>query len=334
MAAPRPIAILFVIARLMARSDAGGKGQNPCRLKWVARETVKVSVAGVSPRPGIPFSVALPVSFLICFGEENGTSLYMLDDTILTTQSDGCLVITLNRPDRMNAWDMAMRAKLVEVLETASTDAEINSIVLTGSGSRAFCAGQDLNEAADFGEDFAEAWIDDFARLYRAVRSIEVPVVSAINGVAAGSAFQFVLLTDIRIGHPGVRMGQPEINSGIVSITGPWIMREVLGLSRTVELTLTGRLMDADEALRLGVLHEVVGERDVLERATAVARELGAKPQTAMRLIKRRFFEVLEPGLEDAVAAAKKYHRASFASGEMHASTRAFLDARGGHKLD
>ena len=258
----------------------------------------------------------------------------MPDDRLLTTVSDGCLTITLNRPDRMNAWDMAMRKTLVETLEAASGNAAVKSIVVTGAGSRAFCAGQDLNEATDFDEDFAEAWIDDFARLYRAVRSIEVPVVSAINGVAAGSAFQFVLLTDIRIGHSGVRLGQPEINSGIASITGPWIMREVLGLSRTIELTLTGRLMDADEALRLGVLHEIVAQDTVLDRASAIARELGAKPRTAMSLIKRRFFEVLEPGLEDAVAAAKIYHRASFASGEMHASTRAFLDARGGRKRD
>lgn len=257
-----------------------------------------------------------------------------MDDTILATRSDGCLIVTLNRPDRMNAWNTDMRARLVETLESAAGDADINSIVVTGAGQRAFCAGQDLNEATDFDEDFAEVWIDDFARLYRAVRSIEVPVVSAINGVAAGSAFQFVLLTDIRVGHLGVRLGQPEINSGIVSITGPWIMREVLGLSRTIELTLTGRLMDADEALRLGVLHEIVEKTEVLDRAVAVARELGAKPRTAMRLIKRRFWEVLEPGLEDAVAAAKRYHRESFASGEMHASTRAFLDARGGRKGD
>ena len=258
----------------------------------------------------------------------------MAEEKIQVARSDGCLTITLNRPDRMNAWDMAMRAELVETLEAASRDASVTSVVLTGAGERAFCAGQDLNEATDFDEDFAEVWIDDFARLYRAVRALEVPVVSAINGVAAGSAFQFVLLTDIRIGHAGVRLGQPEINSGIVSITGPWIMREVLGLSRTVELTLTGRLMDADEALRLGVLHEIVDQKRVLERAQEFACELGAKPQTAMKLIKRRFFEVLEPGLQDAVNAAKKYHRASFSSGEMRASTQAFLDARGGRKRD
>lgn len=281
------------------------------------------------------FMIAVPNAFLVWFGSRQWEYLKnMPDDTILVERADGCLTITLNRPDRMNAWNTAMRAELVRTLETLSRDETVTSVVLTGAGQRAFCAGQDLNEVTEFPEDFAEAWIDDFARLYRAVRSLEVPVVSAINGVAAGSAFQFVLLTDIRIGHPGVRLGQPEINSGILSITGPWIMREVLGLSRTIELTLSGRLMQADEALRLGVLHEIVDPDKVLERAKTVAGELGAKPRTAMKLIKQRFFEVLEPGLEDAVAAAKRYHRKSFTSGEMHASTNAFLNARGGRKSD
>lgn len=164
-----------------------------------------------------------------------------MSDTILATLSDGCLVITLNRPARMNAWDTQMRASLASTLEDAAKDAAVSSVVVTGAGERAFCAGQDLNEASDFDADYAEVWIDDFARLYRAVRSLEKPVVCAINGVAAGSAFQIALLTDIRIGHGGATLGQPEINSGIASITGPWIMREVLGLSRTIELTLTAR---------------------------------------------------------------------------------------------
>jgi enoyl-CoA hydratase/carnithine racemase len=253
-------------------------------------------------------------------------------DTILTTTHAGVQTITLNRPDRLNAWDAAMRERLIDTLDAAGGSPSVRAVVITGAGDRAFCAGQDLNEATGFGADAAEAWIDGFHRLYRCLRALEIPVVAALNGVAAGSAFQFALLTDIRIGHPGVRMGQPEINSGIASVTGPWIMREVLGLSRTIELTLTGRLMDAEEALRLGALHHVVPAEDVLPRAQAVAADLAAKPPTAMRLIKRRFFEVLEPGLDEAVAAAKRLHRESFESGEPQETTRAFLAARGGPK--
>lgn len=256
----------------------------------------------------------------------------MASDTVLTELDRGCLQITLNRPERMNAWDSAMRARLISELQAAGENPEVSSVVLTGAGNRAFCAGQDLNEVTDFGPAEADAWIESFGALYRALRSLEIPVVSAINGVAAGSAFQFVLLTDIRVGHSGVRMGQPEINAGIASVTGPWIMREVLGLSRTIELTLTGRLMGAEEALRLGALHELVEEERVLDRAREIAHELGAKPRTAMRLIKQRFFEVLEPGLDEAIEAAKRLHRVSFESGEMQEETRRFLAARGGRK--
>ncbi|MEZ5811806.1 MAG: enoyl-CoA hydratase/isomerase family protein [Rhizobiaceae bacterium] len=253
-------------------------------------------------------------------------------DAILTSTSNGVRTIVLNRPDRLNAWDAPMREKLVAALTDAGGDGKIGAVILTGAGERAFSAGQDLNEATDFDADRAELWIDEFKTLYRAVRALEKPVVAAINGVTAGSAFQFALLTDIRVGHPDVKMGQPEINSGIASITGPWIMREVLGLSRTIELTLTGRMIHADEALRIGVLHHVVPHDQVMTKATEIAGELAAKPPTAMRLIKRRFFEVLEPGLEDAVAAAKRHHRESFVSGEPQSVTHEFLAARGGVK--
>lgn len=253
----------------------------------------------------------------------------MGSETILVSGHGAVRVLTLNRPERMNAWDTAMRSRLIGELEAAGRDPDVGAVVITGAGDRAFCAGQDLNEATGFDAARAEAWIDEFHALYRAVRKLEKPVIAAINGVAAGSAFQFALLCDIRIGHAGVRMGQPEINSGIASITGPWIMKEVLGLSRTIEMTLTGRLVEADEALRLGLLHHVVGSDEVMERALEVAGSLAAKPPLAMKLIKQRFFEVLEPGLADAVAAAKRYHRQSFEAGEPQQSTKAFLAKRG-----
>jgi len=256
----------------------------------------------------------------------------MTSDCLLTSTADSVTTITLNRPEVLNAWDTAMRAELISAMTEAGRDADVRAIVITGAGERAFSAGQDLNEAAGFDADAAEIWIDGFRDLYATVRSLEIPVVAAINGVTAGSAFQFALLTDVRVGHPGVRLGQPEINSGIASITGPWIIREILGLSRTIELTLTGRLVDAEEALRLGILHHVVEPATVLPRAQAIARDLGSKPALAMRLIKRRFWEVLQPGLDDAVAAAKRFHRISFDAGEPQKVATAFLEARGGLK--
>lgn len=234
-------------------------------------------------------------------------------------------VITLDRPEVLNAWTMATREEVIRALDHAGNDPDIGALVITGAGTRAFCAGQDLNESISFTEDQAEDWINSFRRLYKAVRSLEIPVVAALNGTAAGSAFQFALLADIRVGHDGVRLGQPEINSGIASITGPWIMREVLGLSRTIELTLTGRLMNAAEAVDLGIIHHLVPQDEVLIRALEIADDLADKPPMAMRLIKRRFWEVLEPGLDEVMDAAIRYHAESFASGEAAAEGREFL---------
>jgi enoyl-CoA hydratase/carnithine racemase len=239
-------------------------------------------------------------------------------------------VLTLDRPEVLNAWTMDMREEILQALDHARNDDGVRALVITGAGDRAFCAGQDLNEVVTFTQEQSEDWINSFRRLYTAVRSLEKPVVAALNGTAAGSAFQFALLTDVRVGHAGVRFGQPEINSGLASITGPWIMREILGLSRTIELTLTGRLMEADEALNLGVLHHIVSQSQVMERAIKIATELANKPPTAMALIKRRFWEVLEPGLNEVMDAAIRYHALSFASGEAAAESRRFLNDKKG----
>ena len=244
---------------------------------------------------------------------------------VVISSSQNVLIIKLSRPDRLNAWDTKMREDLIYSLEKANSDPEIDALIITGEGDRAFCAGQDLNESVNFSPEEAEKWIDGFSRLYRCVSSLKIPIVAAVNGVAAGSAFQFLLLTDVRVGHSEVKIGQPEINSGIASVTGPWIMREVLGLSRTVELSLTGRFMDSEEALRIGVLHHVVPREEVLPFAERVALDLASKPKGAMQIIKRRFFEVLEPGLKDAIKAAKRLHRESFETGEPQRETNNFF---------
>ena len=130
-------------------------------------------------------------------------------------------VITLNRPEVLNAWHKPMRDELNGLLRECDEDESVRAIVLTGAGNRAFCAGQDFKEAHSFGADDAAGWMYEWESLYGRIRSLSKPIVAALNGVAAGSAFQVALLTDLRVGHSGVRMGQPEINTGIASVTGP-----------------------------------------------------------------------------------------------------------------
>ncbi|HZY23757.1 MAG TPA: enoyl-CoA hydratase/isomerase family protein, partial [Beijerinckiaceae bacterium] len=197
-----------------------------------------------------------------------------MDQFVLSTTEGRVALLTLNRPEILNAWHRPMRSQLVAKLEAAEREPAIGAIVMTGAGDRAFGAGQDLNETKTFDPDRAEEWMREWEQLYDRLRSLSKPLVIALNGLAAGSAFQVALLGDMRVGHPGVTMGQPEINSGIASVTGPWIMREILGLARTIDLTLTGRMMAADECHAFGLINRLVPESEVRPAAMALAAEL------------------------------------------------------------
>jgi enoyl-CoA hydratase/carnithine racemase len=237
-------------------------------------------------------------------------------------------VVTLNRPEVLNAWHSAMRREIGEAMVELNADPKVRAIVMTGAGERAFSAGQDLNETKTFDPDRAQSWIEEWRAMYGAIRALDKPLVAALNGVAAGSAFQVALLADVRVGHPGTRMGQPEINSGIASTLGPWLMREMLGLSRTVELTLSGRIMDGEECHAIGLIHHLVPEARVMAKALEVAALLAAKPPVAMRLDKRRFREVTQAGFDEALEAGIRIQRESYGSGEPQAEMAKFLAQR------
>ncbi|SDI33768.1 enoyl-CoA hydratase/isomerase family protein [Alloyangia pacifica] len=249
-----------------------------------------------------------------------------MSEHVKVTRNDGIMVITLDKPAKLNAWDRPMRDVLLSCFRELSQSEDLRALVLTGTGERAFCAGQDLSETRSFDGDSSDAWIEEWRNLYSAIRDCPKPVIAALNGLAAGSAFQVALLCDIRVGHAGSKMGQPEINSGIVSVTGFWIIREALGLSRATELVLSGRLMEAEEAHRVGILHHVVPRDEVLSRAIAIATDLANKSSMALRLTKRRIRDATQADFEDAIQAAQVLHHEAYSSGEPQKVMDRFLD--------
>lgn len=251
---------------------------------------------------------------------------------ILMDRKGAVGIITLNRPETFNAWHRPMRDELIEAIAGFEADASVGAIVLTGAGEHAFSAGQDLGETMKFDPDRAEEWIREWDHLYDLIRSLSKPIIAALNGVAAGSAFQVALLCDFRIAHAGVKMGQPEINSGIASTTGPWIMREMIGLARTIDLTLSGRMMEAQECLSIGLVNKLVPQERVMTEALALGAELAAKPPIAMRLNKRRFRQVTEPGFRDCLEAGIRVQRESFATGEPARMMEQFFAVRAAAK--
>ena len=132
-------------------------------------------------------------------------------------------------------------------------------------------------------------------------------------------------MCDIRVGHPGVTMGQPEINSAIASTLGPWLMNERLGMSRTIELTLTGRMMPASECHAIGLIHHLVPAGEVRAKSLEIARELAAKPPIAMRLDKQFFREMTEPAFQAAIESGRRIQREAYESGEPQEWMERFL---------
>ena len=256
----------------------------------------------------------------------------MQDNAVLLDRKGRVGVITLNKPAKLNAWDRPMRDEIVAALRAYDADSGLGAVVMTGTGERAFSAGQDFAEAHGFDADRAEEWIREWETFYGLLRSLTKPIVMALNGTAAGSAFQVALLGDIRVAHSGVTMGQPEINSGIASITGPWIMKEILGMSRTIELTLTGRMMAADECERIGLIHHLVPREQVLPKALEIAGQLAAKAPLAMSIDRAWFREMTEAGFRQTIDAAIRFHRESYGSGEPARKMEEFMAARG-HQL-
>ncbi len=249
-------------------------------------------------------------------------------DFLKVRDEDAVRIIVLSRPEKLNAWHGPMRQELRTALDDANNDDGVRAVVLTGEGDRAFSAGQDLAESQRFNESHASGWIDEWRALYGTLRGMNKGVVASLNGVAAGSAFQVALLCDIRVGHAGSKMGQPEIKSGIPSTLGPWLMREMLGLSRTIDLTLTGRLMSGEEAHALGLIHYLVEPREVMKKSLEMAAVLAAQPPVALRLDKERFREVTRAGFEEALEAGVRNQTQAYATGEPQRMMEAFFRSR------
>jgi enoyl-CoA hydratase/carnithine racemase len=252
-----------------------------------------------------------------------------LDSVVGVEYQDPIAIVTLNRPEALNALDARMRAGLAATMARLNAREDVGAIVIRGAGERAFCAGLDLKEARHVRPEEVEARYGEMRDMFQSIRLLDKPLVAALNGVAAGAGFQIGLLSDIRVGHEGTRMGQPEINAGLPSIMGSYLMTLHLGQARNLELSLTGRLMDAEEAARVGLLNSLTGRADLMHEALAIARDLASKAPTAVRWTKRRFRELTQAGFDDAARAAIAAQQEAYRNGDPQRIMEAFVAARG-----
>ncbi len=250
----------------------------------------------------------------------------MTPKLILSSRQDHCAIVQLNRPDVLNAINIPLMTELVDTLETLDADPEVGAIVLTGN-EKAFAAGADIREMADAGA--VEMLLrDQFARWDR-IRKIKKPLIAAVSGFALGGGCELALTCDMIIASESARFGQPEINIGVMpGAGGTQRLTRAVGKCTAMEMILTGKMISAEEALRIGMINAIAPVETYLEEAKALAREIASKPPVAVRLAKEAVLKAFDTTIEGGLEFERKNFYLLFASEDQKEGMKAFSDKR------
>ena len=226
-----------------------------------------------------------------------------MTDVVLVAQTDGVLTLTLNRPDSLNALTVEVMGALADRLEAAAADRSARAVVITGAGS-AFSAGGDLAFLQELpGMPSArakEVVYGTFQRVPRLIRAMDKPVIAAVNGAAVGAGCEIAVACDFRIASEKARFGEVWITLGCIpALGGMYLLPRLVGFARATELVLTGEIIDAREALRIGLVNKVVMPPDLPRAAEELARSLARGPARAIAAAK----EALNRGLASTFSA-------------------------------
>jgi enoyl-CoA hydratase len=244
---------------------------------------------------------------------------------ILTARPEpGVALVTLNRPKALNALNSALVAELNEALRLIDADREIGAIVITGS-EKAFAAGADIKEMKD--KSFAEVYTAQFLADWQDITSIRKPIIAAVSGYALGGGCELALMADILLAAPNAQFGQPEVNIGtITGGGGSQRLARAVGKSRAMELTLTGRMWSAHEAVAWGMASRVVDE--VVREAVVLARDIAAKGRIAVQAQKEAVNAAFEQGLEEGLRTERRLFHMTFATADQKEGMAAFAEKR------
>jgi enoyl-CoA hydratase/carnithine racemase len=204
--------------------------------------------------------------------------------------TDGVGTIVLNRPEARNAFTIAMIRDWEEILRSCRTDDNVRVVVLTGAGDKAFCAGIDLSWLTDAHTPL-ERKTDLHAGIQRialAVDDLDKPIIAAVNGVAVGAGLDMALMCDLRVMSSTARVSEGYVKLGLApGGGGAYFLPRLVGLANAMELLLTGDVVSADEALRIGLVNRVVAPEQLMAETTALARSIAANPPASVRMIRR-----------------------------------------------
>ena len=256
----------------------------------------------------------------------------MSDDRLLFELSDGIAILTLNRPEVMNAFEDGMREALFERLEECAENRDVRCVVITGAG-RAFSAGGDIASMAKLQEEndlsVVEARMSIAGQVIQQIRRMPQPVLAAINGAAAGGGMNLALACDMRIASDKAVFAESFVKIGLIPDWGGFdFLSKLVGTAKAMELMMLGDRIDAAEAHRLGLVNRIVPDDDFRDEAAKLAQRLADGPPATLAAIKEGVYRGVESTLPETLSYEYKTQRQLFLRSDAREGMKAFLEKR------
>ncbi|MEM7662253.1 MAG: enoyl-CoA hydratase [Pseudomonadota bacterium] len=251
----------------------------------------------------------------------------MAYETLLTETEGAVAMITLNRPDALNAFNNQLMNELTDALDGFEVDPEIGCIIITGS-EKAFAAGADIKEMRE--QSYMDAFYSDFiTRNWERTSRCRKPVIAAVAGYALGGGCELAMMCDFILAGDNAKFGQPEITIGVSpGAGGTQRMTRFIGKSKAMEMCLTGRMMDAEEAERCGLVSRIVPVGELVDEAKKVAKKIASMPRATAMLTKEMVNASYETPLSHGVMFERRLFHSLFATEDQSEGMAAFVDKR------
>lgn len=251
----------------------------------------------------------------------------MAYNTLIVDVKNSVKLVRLNRPESLNALNLELLGELADALTKADADPKVRAIVITGS-EKAFAAGVDVKEMSD--KSYADMALDDlFGAEGNAITAVRKPIIAAVSGYALGGGCELAMMCDFIIAADTAKFGQPEINLGIIpGLGGTQRLTRLVGKSKAMEMNLTGRFMEAEEAERAGLVSRVVPAKKLIDDALATAGKIAEKSAISVMASKESVNRAYESTLSEGLLFERRSFHALFATDDQAEGMAAFMEKR------
>lgn len=252
----------------------------------------------------------------------------MTFENLLTTVENGILTVTINRPDKLNALNQKTVEEIGAAIKSAESNKTIKAIIITGSGQKSFVAGADITEFLGLSIEQGKTLARTGQTIFKSIETCSKPVIAAVNGFALGGGCELSMACHLRIASENAKFGQPEVNLGLIAgYGGTQRLIQYIGKTKAIELHLTGEIINADQALNLGLVNYVVPQDQLIEKCTEIANKIKSKSPEAITGVINSVNAYFENNVDGFKTEIEEFGKC-FATEDFVEGTSAFIEKR------